>query len=291
MEPPSKVPTPALCAAAVLVVAAVAYLWLPSTNSVLALPGAIPCVSNTWLYTTDMESFLLRASVCSPSEYPTGEWLTVRVMEVLRKDMAEAAIVSLAGPRILELNPDLLEILWEFDEIAASLVWGLPRWLSRKAWNRRDRFGAVQVAITGLFACALVPFPQCSPMTIWCVMEVAKDPALFRAVRDEVMTAYVTDPATSKCALDLQAVLSLPVLQSIYTESLRLRLSINITREVMEPMTVDDHKLEKGSLLQAPSEMAHYGEAVWDAEGHPASEFWAESHITYFEMTDEAGNL
>jgi hypothetical protein len=71
---------------------------------------------------------------------PLGEWTTARVFEFMKKDMATAAITSLAGPRIFELNPDLLDLLWEFDEIAASLVWGLPKWMNRKAYTRRERF-------------------------------------------------------------------------------------------------------------------------------------------------------
>jgi len=71
---------------------------------------------------------------------PLGEWTTVRVFEFLKKDMATAAITALTGPRIFEITPDLLDALWEFDEIAASLVWGLPRWMNRKAYVRRERF-------------------------------------------------------------------------------------------------------------------------------------------------------
>jgi hypothetical protein len=85
--------------------------------------------------------------------------------------------------------------------------------------------------------------------------------------------------------------LSLPLLQSVYAEALRLHVSINITREIMEPMTLDGYNLEKGALLQAPSELSHYAESVWGAEGHPASEFWAERHIKHVEVTGEDGKV
>ncbi len=74
--------------------------------------------------------------------FPVGEWHMVGIFEFLRKHMVEAAIVSLAGPRILELNPDFVKLLWDFDEIAASLAFGPPRWMNREAWNKRDRFRA-----------------------------------------------------------------------------------------------------------------------------------------------------
>jgi hypothetical protein len=74
--------------------------------------------------------------------YPVGEWATVRIFEFLKHDMAEAAIVSLIGPSLFDLTPNFLQYFWEFDEVAASLIWGLPRWMNREAWNRRDRLRA-----------------------------------------------------------------------------------------------------------------------------------------------------
>jgi cytochrome P450 len=122
-------------------------------------------------------------------------------------------------------------------------------------------------------------------------MELAKDPATFQAAREEVMTAYVTDPVTGERIIDAQVLVSLPLLQSIYVEALRLHVSINITREIKESITLEGYKLEKGSLLQAPSEIAQYDEAVWSTEKYPATEFWAARHIKHIDATDEAGNV
>ncbi len=74
--------------------------------------------------------------------FPLHSWSTVRILDFLRKDMTESAIVSLVGSRILELSPDLLEVFWDFDEIVASIAWGPPKWLKREAWKRRDRLRA-----------------------------------------------------------------------------------------------------------------------------------------------------
>ena len=74
--------------------------------------------------------------------YPLDGWSTVRICDFLRNDVAEAAVVSLAGSRILELDPDLLRKLWDFDEIAASIAWGPPKWMKRDAWNKRDALRA-----------------------------------------------------------------------------------------------------------------------------------------------------
>lgn len=77
----------------------------------------------------------------------------------------------------------------------------------------------------------------------------------------------------------------------MFTEALRLRVNFNLMRNVKEPVTIDGFTLQEGSLLQAPSVVAHYDEAAWASTGHPATEFWAERHINYQDTTDEAGNV
>lgn len=110
-------------------------------------------------------------------------------------------------------------------------------------------------------------------------MEIIKDPSLLKAVRDEVATVTTTDPETGKPTIDSQKVVALPLLQSIFTETLRLRINFNIIRDVKQPITLDGHTIPQGSLLQAPMQVAHYNEAIWAADGHPAADFWAERHI------------
>ena len=126
---------------------------------------------------------------------------------------------------------------------------------------------------------------------MWMIVELAKDPALLEAVREEVATTYVTDLETGKRTFDIQKLAILPLLQSIFTETLRLRMNFNIIRQVNEPFAVDGYTLKKGAMLQAPMQVAHYDEAVWGNEGHPASEFWAERHIKYVDETDGSGNV
>jgi cytochrome P450 len=124
---------------------------------------------------------------------------------------------------------------------------------------------------------------------MWMIMEVVKDANILKSVREEVETAYIIDAETGQRKFDLQKLATLPLLQSIFTETLRLRMNFNIIRQVKEPFAVDGYTLKKGSMLQAPMQVAHYEEAVWGSEGHPASEFWAERHIKYVEEIDGFG--
>jgi cytochrome P450 len=126
-----------------------------------------------------------------------------------------------------------------------------------------------------------------TPAVAWLLMEIVKSPDLLRRVRDEVKTTYITDPDTGERFIDAQKLLALPLLQSIYIEGLRLHVSLNVTREVVGPLSLEGYGLEKGAILQAPTDISHREESVWGAPGHPASEFWAERHLKYVETVDE----
>ncbi|KAJ5462939.1 hypothetical protein N7475_007883, partial [Penicillium sp. IBT 31633x] len=69
----------------------------------------------------------------------TTEWGTVNLFEMLKTSMAESAIISLFGSQIIDLNPGFIDCYWEFDEIAGTLVWGLPKFLQRRSVAIKDR--------------------------------------------------------------------------------------------------------------------------------------------------------
>jgi len=74
--------------------------------------------------------------------FPLGEWADVRILHFLRQDMAMAATTSLLGARMFEVNPDMLDLLWEFDAALTLIGFGPPKWMFRDAWRKRDRFNS-----------------------------------------------------------------------------------------------------------------------------------------------------
>lgn len=116
-------------------------------------------------------------------------------------------------------------------------------------------------------------------------MDIIKDPSLLEAIREEVATVTTTDPETGKPVFDHQKLVVLSLLQSIWTETLSLRINFNIVRDVKQPVTLDSGNtpVERGALKQVPMMVVHYDESVWGAAHHPASKFWAERHIRYVE--------
>ncbi|RYP39364.1 hypothetical protein DL768_010720 [Monosporascus sp. mg162] len=176
------------------------------------------------------------------------------------------------------------EAPWE-PHFGAQVSREIVKWFKDCGFNGKD---------TGAGALGILVWAGTSnviPIMTWMIMELAKDPSLFQALREEVNTAQVIDPQTGSRTLDIHKVVLLPLLTSAYTEALRLSMSFNVVRNVTESLTIDGYTLEKGALVQVPTLAAHYDEDVWGFPGHPASEFWAERHIKYAEEKDEAGNV
>jgi len=156
-------------------------------------------------------------------------------------------------------------------------------------WVAENEFSD-EVAVGAMAMLVFAAISNSAPTTMWTIIEVIKDPALLDAIREEVATTYVTDPETGSHTISVEKVASLPLLQSVFTEVLRLRVNFHLVRNVNQPITMDGVKLKKGALLMAPSKLAHYDEATWASSGHPATEFWAERHIKYETDKDETGN-
>lgn len=127
-------------------------------------------------------------------------------------------------------------------------------------------------------------------VTFWTLTEIVKDQELFKAVREEVLQSYETDHETGELKINAQKLISGPLIQSIHVEIMRMHVSFNVTCDVLQDIEMDGYTVEKGAMLQASSQIAHFEESVWATEEHPASEFFATRHIKYVDHEDEFGN-
>ena len=118
-----------------------------------------------------------------------------------------------------------------------------------------------------------------------------QDPALFAALREQVETVFEIDPSTGQRKFDYKRLASIPLLASIYAEIMRIHVSYNVTRNVVEDMTFDGIKLKKGALVQSPGVLSHLDDQHWSVPGHPADKFWAERFIVYEEEKDNTGRV
>jgi hypothetical protein len=67
-------------------------------------------------------------------------WKSVRIYEWLMEEMVECAIVSLSGSYILEMNPGLINAMWEMDKGFFALIMGMPKLFYSKPYHSRDAY-------------------------------------------------------------------------------------------------------------------------------------------------------
>ncbi|KAI1438101.1 putative cytochrome P450 [Xylaria sp. CBS 124048] len=184
---------------------------------------------------------------------------------ILQNVDVDSGYSGILGPRIIELNTGFIEAFWKYEKVPEVLAFGLPPWLNRRAVSVRDQFGAmcrqwyeqrcvnwelvfgsqiskglVQWAkdfefsaegIGGAFALFVYGLhANAIPIWKWLMFELLKDPGLFAAVKAEIAQAEIREPG-SGVYFDHQVLVSLPLLQSVFTEVMRLHVGVLITRK------------------------------------------------------------
>ena len=118
-------------------------------------------------------------------------------------------------------------------------------------------------------------------------------------LREEISGA-VSISADGIDRLDIQALTSLPLLQSVYTECLRLRVSIIVTRQLRTDLSLSGYTLKAGNAVMLPCWAAHSEAAVWSDRDHPVESFWPERFLAtaddgcgkpVFSMSTEPGHF
>ncbi|KAK8178166.1 cytochrome P450, partial [Phyllosticta citrichinensis] len=109
----------------------------------------------------------------------------------------------------------------------------------------------------------------------WSILEIFRDLDLLQRVRDEVAVCQ-NDSASG---FDTQKLVRQPLLQSIFAETLRLRVNTYISRSSGgASLTTQDWHVPEGSTIFISSTPAHRDPAVWNEgylKSHPLDTFWA----------------
>lgn len=69
-----------------------------------------------------------------------GNQTTLSVIEFCKRHVTGTAISAMFGPRILEINPGLVDAFWGFDSNIFLLTLCFPRWIAPGAHRAQDRF-------------------------------------------------------------------------------------------------------------------------------------------------------
>ncbi|KAF6819864.1 hypothetical protein CPLU01_12923 [Colletotrichum plurivorum] len=128
------------------------------------------------------------------------------------------------------------------------------------------------------------------PMAFWNLIEIFRDKELLGRVRQELDNAIVNPAGETgvdgesmlPLRFDLAGVMSSPILQSIYAEALRMRVSLMHNRSPTKgDYKLGDFTLRQGGLVCVSTNVASYDEQVWgpDRTRRPLEEFWAERFL------------
>lgn len=116
-------------------------------------------------------------------------------------------------------------------------------------------------------------------------MEVFRSPSLLLRIRGEVESCLIQS-STAELAFDIIKLCNNPLLQSIYAETLRLRVSQFLIRSPDQAdLNIGDWLFPKNKLIAISSYIAHMDNAVWntgtDEDPHPLEDFWPDRFIIY----------
>lgn len=123
------------------------------------------------------------------------------------------------------------------------------------------------------------------PTAAWLLLECIQDPALLSSLRNEILTAVTI--VGGDIEVHMEKLAALPLLSSVFTEILRLRISTTPTRQLRNDLLVDGYLLKKGNTVMCPSHIAHITSTPWSSSPQPPDQFFAERFLNQKEP--EAG--
>ena len=119
----------------------------------------------------------------------------------------------------------------------------------------------------------------------WFLIEIYSDPTLLPRVEAEVKSAQRPRLVASEpIRFDIDRLCQSPLLQSIYAETLRLRVALLINRTpVQSDFELAGWRFRKGCMIAMSTFTAGTNEAVWNTgtkeDHHPLQEFWADRFL------------
>lgn len=118
-------------------------------------------------------------------------------------------------------------------------------------------------------------------MAIWNIIEVFKDKVLLSRLRAELSAADFQGITTDE---DIEKLTAIPLLQSIYSELLRLRVEVQtVFSSDKEDIRINEWRVPKNSLVIVPAGAAHRDPTFWNTKNgeYPLDRFWADRFLAY----------
>lgn len=117
----------------------------------------------------------------------------------------------------------------------------------------------------------------------WCTLEVFRDSDLLRAVRQEVEVCITSRPG-STVSFDIDRLLSQPILQAVYAETLRLRVNGFLIRcPLKSDLKINGYTIPQSHFVLTNSTPGHMDHNIWstgEKNEHPLEKFWIGRFLT-----------
>ena len=125
------------------------------------------------------------------------------------------------------------------------------------------------------------------PVTTWFVLDILSNPSLLNRVRSSISSALISNSDDStKQSFDITKLIADPLLQSIYAETLRLRVAVLVARApIFSDFQLNEWTFPKGEMIGMSSRTAALNFHVWNTgspnDPHPLDQFWADRFLIY----------
>ena len=118
----------------------------------------------------------------------------------------------------------------------------------------------------------------------WANLEIFRDSALLSQIRHDLPSS-LDSPAQSSFHFNIDKLVRQPLLQSVYAETLRLRVHVYMTRcPERKSLEINGWTFPKDKVVLVSSTPAHLDESAWNCGRNgskPLHQFWAERFLIY----------
>lgn len=89
--------------------------------------------------------------------------------------------------------------------------------------------------------------------------------------------------------IDINALISMPYLNSAFSETLRMYVDVLVTRTLDEDLTLNQYHMRKGGIIIAPSFLGHHDTDTWEEHNMPSEQVWCGKR--FLKQDDETGKV
>lgn len=234
------------------------------------LPQSPTFVEDFWQFVADVPTLIKGLPRwISPGPYRTRQ----RLLDAVKKwhnHASEHSDFSKIGPNDPEWEP----------YFGSKLIRARQEYSSKMPWMNKDALAAEDLGL--IFATNTNAIPSLT----WFIYEICRDPALLARVQKEIEACRNISPESKQPSLDINALCSQPLLQSIYAETLRLRVALMVTRTPeQEEFKIGEWTFPPGRVIVLSSRSGAMNPNVWNAgtpeDPHPLDTFWADRFLIY----------